>query len=172
MPRKKACDKEEQKAKEVIVESQQNNLEQVADSVPQLELNFDTLTKVYNRGSFEVIQALFGQATEEADRLRGVRENLKKVEANLFEEARVATMSTDELIKVADLSQRALSNSTNYLFKLHGGLTAGLEVIGTLKNNSEASTIKPKIDSPELDTAKRELGDMLLQKIKEKTMNP
>jgi len=137
----------------------------------QQELNLDTLTQIYHRGSFEVIQALFSQASQEAGRLAKVRENLKVVEEKLFDPITISTMNNDELIRIAELSQRALTGSTNYLFKLHSGMTTGLEVIGTLQK-TQASAVKDKIDNPDLDMVKRELGDLLLQKIKEKSAKP
>jgi hypothetical protein len=133
------------------------------------ELNLDTLTNIYHRGSFEVIQALFSQAAQEATRLAKVREHLTNIEEKLYEPLRVETMTTDELIRVGELSQKALANSTNYMFKLHSGLTTGLEVIGTLQKNKEPE--KTKVENPDLDSVKKELGDLLLQKIKEKSIN-
>ena len=153
---------------EVAIGGQMIEAPQQAESQ---ELNLDTLTQIYHRGSFEVIQALFSQASQEAGRLAKVRENLKVVEEKLFDPLNVATMDNDELIRIAELSQRALTGSTNYLFKLHSGMTTGLEVIGTLQK-TQASAVKDKIDNPDLDIVKRELGDILLQKIKEKSANP
>lgn len=133
------------------------------------ELNLNTLTDIYHRGSFEVIQALFSQAAQEANRLAKVRDNLSLIEEQLYNPLKIATMSTDELMRAAELSQRALTNSTNYMFKLHAGMTTGMEVIGALQKTQD--TTKTKIDNPDLDSVKRELGDLLLQKIKEKSAN-
>ena len=133
------------------------------------ELNLNTLTDIYHRGSFEVIQALFSQAAQEATRLAKVRDNLSLIEQQLYNPLKIATMSTDELMRAAELSQRALTNSTNYMFKLHAGMTTGMEVIGALQKTQD--TTKTKIDNPDLDSVKRELGDLLLQKIKEKSAN-
>ena len=166
MSRKKG-NKEEQQPQDTNLVVTAQGIQEI-QPVPEAQaLDLDTLTSIYQRGSFEVIQALFSQASLEAERLESIRKNLKRVEEKLYDPLNIETMSNDELSRIADLSQKAVGGSTNYLFKLQNGMTTCLEVIGTLQKSQQSST-NAKIDNPDLDLVKRELGDILLQKIKEK----
>lgn len=131
-------------------------------------LDIEQLTDIYNRGSAATVGALFSQAEAEAHRINKVRANLDTVEELLYDPETLGKMTPGELIATVGLTQKALGQSTGYLFKLHQSMTQGLEAISTIGKQRSGKVVKKK--DPQADVLKRQLGDLILQKIKEKAI--
>lgn len=131
-------------------------------------IDINSLTDTMIKGIYTLEAALFNQAAHESKRIVKLRGFIDTVEDKLYDADTISSLTTKELLQLYGLSQTSLTSSMKYLYDLHRSLTSGIEAIGTITKHKSSISKGSKEVNTDLDTVKRELGDIILAKIKEK----
>jgi hypothetical protein len=138
--------------------------------IPEItqELSTEALKEQIVKGIWFLEACLFSQAGFEFSRIGKTRDTISKLENNLLDWKEVDKLSAQDKMYLYKLLTNNMTNSLDFLQKLHNSLSETMESISSFEKLKRDS-IHEEVRNQEDRVVIGELRVMLLEKIKEKT---